>query len=468
MNNITLILKSLEYLKNKFKLLTFKESEEILEITFEGILRDFIEFANKDMVEKCFESQLYNFTVKYDMRYLTRSDLLKPLAYDTNKTCTLDFICDKTALTNQNKNVLFFFSLDSFVKRITPKNRFFLEPKKQKFIFIPIDKTVSNGFIELIPLDEFSIHETYDTDINDEYYEKVKKIDEIIKEYTHLTNSNLPTPFLFLINANNDYIQKYFDRALFEVILHLLANKSGDNHFLFRGYQNVDLVLKDDFFPTNTEILLELFNFIYDKDKFLDKLEIFRNVLTLYIKDTDDISLLDKYLPKIRSTVEHHFTAYIQDKIEKFFDQRKDIVKEAYNAALEAKNYSDKIFQAINLSIIGIITAGLTGIFAYSRGDKFIFILALAFHGIYFLISWIVNFFNYNGKKEDIEKTFDSYTEQFSVLSEEEIKSIKSSYLEPALTRLKNILTLYCFISIGLVIIMFFAASLVSIIIGNK
>jgi hypothetical protein len=468
MSDIRSILESLDYLERTFKLLAYTESEKKLEITFEGILGEFIKFANEDIVEKCFADRLYNFTVKYDTRYLTRSDLLKPLAYDTNKICTLDFVCNKTTLTKQNKNVLLFFSLDSFVNSITPKNEFFLQPGKQKFIFIPIDKSVSNGFLNLIPLEEFSFHNTYNIDISDEYSDKVDQINNIIKEYTHLSNSNLPTPSLFVINTSNENIQKYFDRALFEVILHLLANKSGDNHFLFRGYHNVDIILQDDFFPKNTEILLELFNFIYDKDKFLDKLEIFRNVLTLYIKDTDDISLLDKYLPKIKSTVEHHFTAYIQDKIEKFFDQRKDIVKEAYNAALEAKNYSDKIFQAINLSIIGIITAGLTGIFAYSRGDKSIFILALAFHGIYFLISLIVNFFNYNGKKDDIEKTFNSYTEQFSVLSEEEIKSIKDSYLEPALNRLKNVLTAYCVISIILIVIMFITTTLISTTLGNK
>jgi hypothetical protein len=208
----------------------------------------------------------------------------------------------------------------------------------------------------------------------------------------------------------------------------------------------------------NIKRIYSLFELIYDDKRYMDKIEIVRHVFTLYLNDGDTIEELDKRFPKILKTVENNFQSYIQEKIEKFFNQRKDLEKEAREAAKEAKSSTDKITQQINVLMLTLITATFTSIFAYSKSGLVIFYLAILFHALYIFLALLINWFGYHNRSNEISVSFDNYSSNFSVLSSDKNTEIKEMYINKPIKKLRNIFCLYKFISVSLIILLIIVA----------
>lgn len=344
--------------------------------------------------------------------------------------------------------------MSPFIEKLKENNYdFFQVNKYQKFIFLPIKHNYSNGIISLCTIQTFNEGENYLREIEKKLLNRLTMTREIFKDYYSFEKFPLPSIFKFDDVKETD-IANVLNYNLVILTCKYIANKESDNTLIFKGFQNIELKIGNFFSPENASDFSFLFDLIADKEKFVDKVEITRNVFSLYLSDNDSIEKLDSIIKKVRGTIEDHFQAYIQKQIKDFFDQRKDLVKEAYSVAIEAKDVADKIINNINLMLIGLVTASLTGVFAFSKGDKFIFLLALVFHTMYFVINFIINIFHHKDKKYDIENSFDNYVAQFTILKEKEVEKIKNTYLMPAIKRLKNTLRWYIIISLILIILM--------------
>lgn len=438
--------------------LEFEEDKDTVKVTFSSKMGDFISFAKKDWVQEGVGTGQYHIMIKYEERAVLYKDLFTKKFQDDVDAFLIIRLNKKEKIYNGKESILVYFNLGSFLDLLKKQDfDFFMETNLQKFIFLPINNHYFNGIINIRPLTDYNESESYSTRVHDDLFTRLETIKEIYHDYG--SGIKLPTPLsLRFKDIKEKDMFNLFKYSEIIITCKYLANKCYEEKLIFKGYQSIELNKGEYFIPTNTRYFSRLFDFVFDQDKYVDKVEIARNVFSLYLSDDESLQDLDASMHKIQSTIEDHFTSYIQDKIKKFFDQRKDLVKEAYSAANEAKETSDKIIANINLLVLGLVTASLTGVFAYSKGDKFIFLLALIFHTLYFAISFTVNIINLRGKRPQIKKSFDDYVDQFSVLKSKEVEKIKSTYLEPALKRLSTSLGWYTGISIFLIVIMLVAS----------
>ncbi|WP_154988876.1 hypothetical protein [Priestia megaterium] len=454
MSYIESFLKIFEELKNLTSNYKIEETEENIKVTFSAKMNEFISFAQNSWVIKDVDTKCYHIFVKYQDRTVSFKDLsIKTFDIEIPSTLTVRFN-KKEKIYKDNNNIMLYFDLDSFIKLLKDRvYNFFVEDTHEKFLFIPINNYYFNGNLHISPLKDYDNSKNYHVKAKETNINKIEAIKTI--SYNHGFIEDFPTPLVFRFNEiQEEELSHVFHYAQVFTICNYLANRVDSDKLIFKGYQSIELKINEYFIPKNPRSFSRLFDFVFDEDKYTDKVEITRNVLSLYLSDHSTLQNLDELMHKVRITIEDHFGAYIQDKIKKFFDQRKDLVKEAYSSATEAKETSDKIIASINLLILGLVTASLTAIFAYSKGDRLIFLLALIFHTLYFLISFIVNFINLKGKGDIIEKSFQDYVDEFSILKEQEVKKIKSTYLKPAIKRLRSSFKWYIGISIFLIIVM--------------
>ncbi|WP_338754230.1 hypothetical protein [Bacillus sp. FJAT-52991] len=431
----------------------WKETDKDLFIKYQCNTTDAKTLFTSNWLDLHMQEQHYIITLRHNGHMITYTNYRSMAPFlDDGISSEIDLIFDKNII-DRGKNVLIYFSMKSFLDKLKQKELdFFNVDHMKKFVFLPISNSVDNGLLKLVPLESFD-EEEFNIPLDEPVLEQATTV---LNLYTDMhSDDNSPLPLTFAFNkVEHPDLQDTLNFIVVYLTTKFLANKYHDKKFTFKGYQRIELLLDDFFKPEHYQDFLQLFKFTYDEHKYDDKIEIVRNVITLYLSDLDDLQKFDSVLPKIRGTIEANFSAYIQKQIKEFFDQRKEVVKEAYNASVEAKSEADKIINSINQSLLGLITASLLGVLAYSKGDKFLFILALSFHIVYFIISYFVNMSNFRSKESDIEHNFNLYVEQFSVLKEDELSTIKQNYLTSALKKLSNRLSLYTGVTIIIVMIM--------------
>ncbi|MFA2692928.1 hypothetical protein [Bacillus mycoides] len=438
----------------------YDETDESITVTFSGKFGDFQTFTGSFWEHNHTIDEHIKIRVSYDERLLSPNQINSKKSYDVNKKVTLDLKFPKQeSLYANNKDMLVFINLDSFINFLTENKLvdFLKGLNNKKTIFLPIDEIADNEIVNLYPLKSIDTLAEINTVIPDNIKEKLTESSSLYFKYMNKSHHDfIANPYIFHFSKiSNIELKNAIDYTLFVSAMHFISNSSFNEQFIIKGYKNVEIKNQDAFTVKNASDLFNIFEFVYDKDKFVDKAEITRNIFSLYLNDEDNLSIVDVQLPKIRDTINTHFKTYIQKEIKEFFDQRKDLEKEAYNAAIEAKGETDKVVQSINLLLLGLITAALTGVFAYSKGEKFIFLLALSFHIIYILLTFFINNRNFSYKEADILASLEGYIKQFSVLTIEETTKIKETYINPAFKRLNDALNWYkrlVYILIGILI----------------
>ncbi|ASF38172.1 hypothetical protein CEH05_03220 [Halobacillus halophilus] len=382
-----------------------------------------------------------NFNVNYkNARNYSRSQFISNYKY-LKEDCTV-----RINLNKQFSNGLVFFYKSKFCNEIVSDNFKFIKVNndKKSIVFLPISNILENEYLTLVPLEDYKpsyshsiISEASQKKLSD--YKYIINNMSSIEEYHH----PLPNELFFHNDIDDDLVASSFNFALFKSITKLLANKEKNNNHIFTGYQTIDLISTTPFSPKNHKLYFLLFEFIFDKEKYFDKVEIARNVISLYQNDKDTLKALDENINRIHETVIDHFSAYVQNTIEKFFNSRKDIIKEAYESGLKIKEHTDKITQQINIIIIGIITAALSSFILYTRGGKWLASIVLVLHGVYFLISFLVNRRNYKDKGTELREAFDAYSFEFTTLKQEKIDEIKTKHIEPSILKFEGTYKLY-------------------------
>ncbi|TVY09069.1 DUF2207 domain-containing protein [Paenibacillus cremeus] len=432
---------------------TFTEDPSLFSISYS------LPFSVVRKIADAYEGIFSNFDVSFELFYERKLDYnaflqnAKFIATDDNLEFKLTL--NKQVKLKLPENTVIFFKNKSFFKYFDALNIKFFEKinvGKNISIHLPLEHSYSNSFIRLHPIEESIIIPA--EDLSPEAVEEFSLIKKIHDEVTR-GGIYYPLPNYYQIDDLPDHLKSWFDQNLFHASLLYLANKlSDDKKVVLRGHKNAEITLCSDLKIRHAAILYQIFRFCYEEKHYNDKIEIARNIFTIYLNSTDTAEKIDELLPKIEKTISNHFSAYIQDSIKKFFNDRKDVVKEAHKFGSDLKAESDKLLTYINTSLIGVITAIFSGALGLSKGERWYLIVAFALHALLFIFSYVFNRNFVEKRKDEITSLYDKYTSKFVILAEDDLEDIKKIYIEPAVINVKSYLKLYKRVIIGLVAFM--------------
>lgn len=151
----------------------------------------------------------------------------------------------------------------------------------------------------------------------------------------------------------------------------------------------------------------------------------------MYVDDKETIADLDGKLPNIWITVNHYYDHYIEDNIKDFFKTKDQLLKEAMNTAKAIYEQTDKISTSIVASIVSILVLLVTTL--YRSFEKFSVSYTLVFMVVFISFSIFYYWLTSSSSKKRyllIEKQFDCFISEISLLQKDEIKQIKKTYLK--------------------------------------
>jgi CHASE3 domain sensor protein len=271
----------------------------------------------------------------------------------------------------------------------------------------------------------------------------------------------MPTPYYFYFETDESQnVLRKFQKNLFFLSLLHISNKYENETFIVRGQKSVEINWEKDVQPQNAGILYSIFNFCYGREQAQDKLEIGRNIITIY-HNNESLEKLDAQLEKVEKTVKRHFSLYVNDKIKKFFDETKKANDEAHKYAKETRDAADKVVSNINTSIIGLITAVFSGIVIMARGNKWFLIVAFLLHMFYFGLAYCLNRHFAEKKQREILNVYDQSIGYISNVSDEEKKEIKQMYIAPASNSIDENLKIYKRLIYSLMVLMLILSTVV-------
>ncbi len=403
-------------------------------------------FENSDVSFELFCERILGYnSFKQSVRFLKEQDNLE-----------LKLIINKQVKLDLPDNTFIFFKTKCFFKHFDALNNKLFEKiniRKEILIYLPSDKEYSNSFVKIIPIEDAII--TPPENLSEKAKEEVDLVKKIYNKVTRDSTVYRPLPNYYKFDELPVAFKPWFDQNLFHSSLLYLSNKLSENkQFVIRGHKNTEISLSQELKIHHATTMFNVYCFCYDEKHFNDKIEIARNIFTIYLNSTDTSERIDELLPKIEKTIENHFSAYIQDSIKKFFNDRKDVVKEAHKFGSDLKAESDKLLTYINTSLIGVITAIFSGALGMSKGERWYLIFAFALHALLFIFSYLFNRNFVEKRKSEIENLYEKYTSKFVILAEDDLKDIKNIYIMPAVENINSYLQLYKRVIIGLVLFM--------------
>ncbi|GAB6570578.1 hypothetical protein bcgnr5378_02780 [Bacillus cereus] len=465
-NLFDVFLELLEKLKDRDILSDWEEDYQNLSFTVQDSYGYFKELFSDESYRAELNASRISFKFCIEEQIFRNGQFYEFDFFEKEQSTQLTIALNKAGGFNIGKNEVVFLSKDSFIKHFEITRRkctsFFekLDFGKYIHIYLPIDKIFGNNYMKILPLKEFGKSPVEDLD--EKIYENVKSVQKKREEYTRL-GEFYPIPTVFDIRIEDTELLRLFDFNLFFTCLLHIANKFTERKFLIRGQKNVELSYETTSVFKHAKELHNIYCFTYKLEKFVqDKLEIVRNVISLYCQSEDDLRALDIQLTKIEATANRYFNAYISDEVKSFLKDTKEAIELAHKHAIGAHESADKIMTNINTAIIAIVTAVFTAVVTMSKGDILFLIVALGLHAFYFCISYWYNKSFVIQKKKDILNMYEISSEKVPVVSEEEREEIKDSILKPAIQNIDNNLKKYKTLTIRSVIGIVILASVLS------
>ena len=243
----------------------------------------------------------------------------------------------------QLKNVYLFATIESFEKRTkmlldynSPVNSNSIEDNQSKInliLFSGFEDTIYGDYINIINIEKISLlKDTASTCLSSASYERINNAKDLY--FNHLSK-NISTFLDFPYFWNFEYTSNETKKNAFKSFFRLISNREvKDMTFKIKGVQSLVLDFSDEtnFNDVDISKLNKIIDFtIDDRERFLDKILIIRNVLTVYFSNDTQIHSICERLDEIISTIEYNFELYVQEKVQVFLDQAVDVSKNIAN-----------------------------------------------------------------------------------------------------------------------------------------
>ncbi|UPM52434.1 hypothetical protein [Gottfriedia acidiceleris] len=468
-NFIKFFLQLLEDLKSEHTLQDWEENYTNVKFTLNSNYGYFKNLFSKAPYDEELTKDRISFTfLVNDQDPINNNEFHEWNFFTEEQNTKLTIALNKEECFGLEKNEILFFSKKSFIKHFNIDRKdtasFLKQINHEKFvhIYLPIEKSFENNFLKILPIQKYPSSPVIV--LEPDTYEIIKLVQKKREEYTRV-EAFYPLPTFFSIEIIDKEIQNMFNRNLFFLCLIHITNKHSNDIFLIRGQKNIELTYSVGFTPQYAKILHNIYESIYKLEKFVqDKLEIVRNIFSIYCQSEDNVQSLDEQLVKVEETVNQYFNAYISDEVKSFLKETKEAIDVAHKHATVAREAADKIINNINTSIIAMITAAVAAVVTMSKGEYWFLILALGVHLVYFYVSYKYNAVFTRQKKNDILSLYEITNEQFPVVSKKKREEIKVKFLDPAIQNIEvNLLSykkltiyLVIFTSILLIVLLFF------------
>lgn len=298
---------------------------------------------------------------------------------------------------NHLKNVYLFSTIEIFEKKFQKILEYNGPPysiedeefKLNLLLFSGFEESIISDYINIINIENIDVlRNSTDTSLSKASYERTENAKGLYFNYLSKNISTfLDFPYFFDFEYSSNETKKIALKNFFR----LISNREvKDMTFKIKGVQSLILDFSDEINFNEVDIgkLSKIIDFtVDDKERFLDKILIIRNVLTVYFSNDTRLSSVCDRLDEIISTIEYNFELYVQEKIQIFLDQKNKLISEAVDVS---KNIAKLTFQLISsmrtllISLLGTVFIS----FVSALGDQLnkpLLLFSIISYALYFV-----------------------------------------------------------------------------------
>lgn len=196
------------------------------------------------------------------------------------------------------------------------------------------------------------------------------------KEVCNLLNSYIydfePQNFDFKIDKNYswDFIDVFKKlKIVYSLIFIFNISQISENilDITLNGYKSVKFtIVFDDIDIEKLDVFNKIFEWVYEDNKIEEKIELARNVISLYLNNSEGLYVENGIIDAIQS----NYKIYLKDNVEKYFSVKSKAVEEILDMTDSISSASNNVAEGIisNLKVIG--TFIITVIVMNSLSDK--------------------------------------------------------------------------------------------------
>lgn len=311
----------------------------------------------------------------------------------------------------------------------TNKSRFFITGSSKEFYI-----TLSDGF---------KIVEANSICNNVQVIDKNFRNKILAEGNSYCTNQGfnkcilIPEDFYTDSIKEDDFLFKLAKKILFITSVKNISNyyKLENNTLYFKiiGYKtiehelNLEEVFSSDDFILNINTYYEIYKWIYKNENVEEKIEIARNLISLYI-NSDTLKIDKSIIKSLNSALK----IYLKENVDKYIETRNSIVKEIKNLTSKTDEVVKSFINNIKNNLLAQFTFILTVIvmnLIYSNSvdklfSKEISAIITVFVGISIMNAILNRFYIYKKEMERYEKFYERIKECYDFLDPTDLKNI--------------------------------------------
>lgn len=219
-------------------------------------------------------------------------------------------------LQDNSRNILFYSDLICFKNEIASENKNFSNKNYILKERNSLCNYLSYDTFDFIP-DNFNFEGDSSTDLKN-IFNKLKNIFSIISIFN-------------VSKINND-----------QLYCKIEGYKSYDFNLDFHVFKNID----------DLNYYYDIYTWIYEDKNSHAKIEIARNILSLYLINSCDLIIDSSTLKSIRS----NYKMYLKDNVEKYLELRSSMIENSLNISNQISDIIDSLTKGISGNIVAIVT----------------------------------------------------------------------------------------------------------------
>lgn len=295
------------------------------------------------------------------------------------------------------KNGYLFATIKSFENRVNKVLDYKASPhsiedhqsKINLILFSGFEESIFSDYINIVNIENVHVlKNTVITSLSSASSDKIKNAKDL---YVNFLSKNISTFLDFPYFWGLDYTSNETKRIALRNFFRLISNREmRDMTFKIKGVQSLVLDFSDetDFNEVNIDKLSKIIDFtVDDKERFLDKILIIRNVLTVYFSNDTKLSSVCERLDEIISTIEYNFELYVQEKIQVFLDQKNKLISEAIDVSKKIAKLTFQLISSMRTLLISLLGTVFIS-FVSALGDQLnkpLLLFSIISYALYFL-----------------------------------------------------------------------------------
>ncbi len=294
---------------------------------------------------------------------------------------------------------------------------------------------VTTEFINSVKSSSFIIKSSNSTIDCDDFIYNNTLINNFKRECTHIaTYKHMFTPYDFKIDISgiNTILNMAFSKLrniLSIIFIFNISELSSNLNLKINGYKNMNLNINfTDLNRSSLNIYYNIFDWAYNDGNLSDKINIARNILSLYLKDDNKLDVDTSVLSAIQS----NHSLYLKSNVENYFEIKTKVIDNIINTNNQISDMINDLASNFmkNLSAIGTFIITIIIVNSINDGKfKDIFTKDITYISLFLLIVSLLYLIytchEYNSNKKRIETIYNRQKENYKdILTETEVNEL--------------------------------------------